>query len=132
MARRQPEGLLWPDLLESVASGHQRLVLEASSGRRAVLLSESELVVLEQAARTVNPRTLLTAREQEVLRLVADGLTGTAVAEQLGLATNTVAQHLTAVRRKLGVHNSADAIAAARATGQLADVQDDPPEQLQS
>lgn len=84
-----------------------------------MLLSEQELTALEHAARHGSPRDLLTAWECEVLQLVADCLTGMAIAEQLGLATNTVAQHLTAVRRKLGVRSSADAVIAARASGQL-------------
>jgi len=50
---------------------------------------------------------------------VADGLTDVAVAQQLGLATNTVTQQLAAARRRLGVRPSADAIVAARAGGQL-------------
>lgn len=114
-----PDQQLWPALLESVACGRQRLVLQAASGRRAVLVSEQELTALEQATRTRTAGAVLTARERQVLQLVADGMTGTAIAEALGLATNTVAQHLTAVRRKLGVRSSADAVAAARADGQL-------------
>ena len=45
----------------------------------------------------------LTAREAEVLRLVADGLTDAEVAERLVLSVRTVHAHLRAVYRKLGV-----------------------------
>jgi predicted ATPase/DNA-binding CsgD family transcriptional regulator len=46
----------------------------------------------------------LTAREAEVLRLVAQGLTDAQVAEQLIVSRRTVSTHLTAIYGKLGVN----------------------------
>jgi DNA-binding NarL/FixJ family response regulator len=46
---------------------------------------------------------LLTAREREVLALVARGHTDKEVAERLSLSVRTVNNHLTAVRRKTGL-----------------------------
>lgn len=113
----------WADLLSAIARGEQRLVLGTASGERAVILAESELMALEAAARTAGghpdqePR--LTNREIQVLELVARGRSGSEIAEELGLATNTVAQHLVAVRRKFNVQSSAAAVAAARRGGLL-------------
>ena len=45
----------------------------------------------------------LTAREVEVLRLVARGLTDEQVAEQLVISPRTVNTHLTAIYSKIGV-----------------------------
>ena len=45
----------------------------------------------------------LTAREVEVLRLVAQGLTDAQVAEQLVISPRTVNFHLTSIYSKLGV-----------------------------
>ena len=45
----------------------------------------------------------LTAREAEVLRLVAQGLTDAQVAERLYLSPRTVGQHLRSIYNKLGV-----------------------------
>ncbi len=45
----------------------------------------------------------LTAREQEVLRLVARGLTNEQVAEQLVISPRTVDTHLKLIYRKIGV-----------------------------
>jgi DNA-binding NarL/FixJ family response regulator len=47
----------------------------------------------------------LTAREVEVLRLVADGLTDGQIAERLFVSARTVGQHLRSVYNKLGVDN---------------------------
>lgn len=52
----------------------------------------------------------LTAREREVLTLIAQGLTGKAIAEQLGLSPNTVERHRTNIMNKLGLHNRAELV----------------------
>jgi DNA-binding CsgD family transcriptional regulator/tetratricopeptide (TPR) repeat protein len=51
----------------------------------------------------------LTAREVEVLRLVAQGLTDAQVAEQLVISPRTVNTHLTSIFNKLGVNSRASA-----------------------
>src|SRR5207248_7453463 len=52
----------------------------------------------------------LTAREREVLRLVADGLTNAEVAERLVVSPRTVSTHLTAIYGKLGVRSRSAAV----------------------
>lgn len=49
------------------------------------------------------PAFKLTAREVEVLRLVAEGLTDAQVAERLVLSVRTITTHLTSIYTKLGV-----------------------------
>jgi DNA-binding NarL/FixJ family response regulator len=48
---------------------------------------------------------VLSAREAEVLGLVAEGLTDQEVAQRLYLSPRTVGQHLSSVYRKLGVRS---------------------------
>jgi DNA-binding NarL/FixJ family response regulator len=52
---------------------------------------------------------LLSGREQEVLRLLADGLTDREIAGALAISPRTVESHVSAVLRKLGVRNRAEA-----------------------
>jgi DNA-binding CsgD family transcriptional regulator/tetratricopeptide (TPR) repeat protein len=52
----------------------------------------------------------LTARELEVLKLIAAGLTNAQVAEQLSVTSRTVNAHLTTIYSKLGVTGRAGAI----------------------
>ncbi len=54
----------------------------------------------------------LSGREVEVLRLVAQGLTNTQVAEHLYLSPNTIRAHLRHIYRKLGVSSRAEATRA--------------------
>jgi DNA-binding NarL/FixJ family response regulator len=59
----------------------------------------------------------LTAREVDVLRLVAVGLSDAEVAEQLVVSVRTVNAHLRSVYRKVGVHSRAAAGRFAEETG---------------
>ena len=52
----------------------------------------------------------LTAREHEVLSLVADGLRNREIAERLGVTEHTVKFHLAAVFGKLGATSRTDAV----------------------
>jgi DNA-binding CsgD family transcriptional regulator/tetratricopeptide (TPR) repeat protein len=61
----------------------------------------------------------LTARQTEVLRLLAEGLTYRQIAERLHLSTKTVDHHVSAVRVKLDASTRAGAVAAGRRLGIL-------------
>jgi DNA-binding NarL/FixJ family response regulator len=62
---------------------------------------------------------LLTDREDEVLRLVAKGLTNRQVGEQLFISAKTVSVHMSNVLSKLGVSGRAEAVAVAHQRGLL-------------
>jgi DNA-binding NarL/FixJ family response regulator len=55
------------------------------------------------------PRTL-TAREREVLKLLAEGKTVRVAATILGLSVKTVDAHKFNLMRKLGIHNKAELV----------------------
>jgi DNA-binding NarL/FixJ family response regulator len=61
----------------------------------------------------------LSAREAEVLRLVATGLTNAEVAERLFLSPRTVDWHMGSIYRKLGLHSRAEATRFASEHGLL-------------
>ena len=63
----------------------------------------------------------LTAREVEVLRLVAHGLTNQAIAEKLFVSDHTVHRHLANILNKLSVSSRAAAVAQAARRGLLAE-----------
>ncbi|HJS90970.1 MAG TPA: response regulator transcription factor [Steroidobacteraceae bacterium] len=80
------------------------------------------LIVRSPAARTAGfgaaqesaPRSLLTAREAQVLDAIADGLTNKAIARRLGISLHTVKFHVESVFRKLGARTRTEAVARAR------------------
>ena len=55
-------------------------------------------------------RSVLTAREREVLKLLAEGRTVRSAADVLGLSIKTVDAHKFNLMRKLGVHNKAELV----------------------
>lgn len=59
----------------------------------------------------------LTARELEVLRLVASGLSDKLIGGRLGIAPSTVSNHLAVVFLKLHASNRAEAVAIAMRDG---------------
>ncbi len=61
----------------------------------------------------------LSARELEILRLVADGLSDREIADRLILSPHTVHRHVANVRKKLRQPSRAAAVAFAARTGLL-------------
>ncbi len=59
----------------------------------------------------------LTERQQEVLALLAEGLTNAEIADRLVLSVRTAANHVAAVLEKLGVHSREEAVARSRDLG---------------
>lgn len=60
----------------------------------------------------IGPACGLTEREEEVLRLIAEGLSTTSVAQRLGITTTTVRNHVQNILRKMGVHRRIEAVVA--------------------
>jgi DNA-binding NarL/FixJ family response regulator len=51
----------------------------------------------------------LSIREEEVVRLIADGMTDREIADALGISSRTVATHVSSILHKYGVRNRAEA-----------------------
>ncbi|QGY39790.1 response regulator [Pseudodesulfovibrio cashew] len=57
-----------------------------------------------------DPYSTLTPREQEVMRMLAEGLTSKEVAAQLFISPKTVENHRTNLMKKLGLHSTVELI----------------------
>jgi two-component system response regulator DesR len=73
-----------------------------------------------QVQRVPAPLTTLSARQQEVLQLIAEGATNEEIASRLYLSPHTVKQHTSALYRKLNARNRIHAVQTARSQGILA------------
>jgi two-component system NarL family response regulator len=72
-----------------------------------------ELAERTEQARPSPAGERLTAREEEVLRLLASGLTNKEIGTRLGIAENTVKNHLKSILAKLHLDNRVQAAAVA-------------------
>lgn len=74
--------------------------------------------VREQLESAVSP-TAMTAREREVLSLIATGHNNVAIAERLSISKKTVEKHRASLMRKTGVHTVAELMVYALREGLL-------------
>ncbi|WP_417496860.1 response regulator [Maricaulis sp.] len=98
-------------LKESPVELLTRHLLQLAEGIPAVSPSVARRI-MEHFRRTgpaASPDGELTAREREVLALIGRGLRNSEVAADLGLADSTVASHIKAIYRKLGISSRAEA-----------------------
>jgi two-component system nitrate/nitrite response regulator NarL len=93
----------------------------AAVGRGEVVLAPEvqSAVANEIRVRSTQERPVLTAREQEILALIAEGLSAPVIAERLVLSPATVRTHLQHLYEKLGVSDRAAAVAEAMRSGML-------------
>jgi DNA-binding NarL/FixJ family response regulator len=99
------------EALDAGAIGYVLKDAHAADVVRAIRVAAAGGAPLDpRAARAVlrlpgegDPLAGLSLREQEVLRLVATGLTNQVIARQLGISDTTVKAHLTRIYRQIGV-----------------------------
>jgi DNA-binding NarL/FixJ family response regulator len=95
---------------------------ELLAGIRAAARGESPIapkaareLVEAHVGRSEDPQ--LSAREREILALVAAGLPNKVIGQRLGIAEKTVKVHLTTIYRSIGVHDRVQAALWARERG---------------
>ena len=116
----------------AVASGVGAYLSKATSGDRicevVAAVARGEVVLPDEVqaglAAQIQARNrpgvpVLTARETEVLALIADGLSAPAIGARLHLSPATIKSHLRTLYEKLGVSDRAAAVAEAMRQGML-------------
>jgi two-component system response regulator NreC len=87
-----------------------------SVARGGAVFSPDVAALLREAYLTAGERpvednlALLTDRERDVLRAIAEGLTNRDIARKFDLSVNTVDSHRKHLMEKLGLHNTADIV----------------------
>jgi DNA-binding NarL/FixJ family response regulator len=116
-------------LAAALAAGGDAAAARAEAGIALAEAQEMGAAPLAEAIRLLGRRArlelpgattavgVLTEREDEVLRLVAKGLTNRQVGAQLFISAKTVSVHMSNVLSKLGVSGRAEAVAVAHQRG---------------
>jgi DNA-binding NarL/FixJ family response regulator len=97
----------------------QRLIKALGLSCTATIQSGEMHVIVRVPELEAAQHLLLTAREREILRLVAVGMTNPQIAAQLVIGAGTVKTHTLNIYRKLDVANRTQAIARAQELGLL-------------
>jgi DNA-binding NarL/FixJ family response regulator len=119
--RAGAKGYLLKDVSLEALTG----AIDAVAGGRTMIrpaMTERVLRGLEHVRRdydTMSPPEPLTAREVEVLRLMAGGYSNREIAEALGTAEGTVKNHASSILSKLGVRDRTRAVLTALERGLL-------------
>ena len=97
------------DLIEAV-----RVV---ASGESLLFPASTRQVIERFAVRSGRPLPELSDREQDVLRLLAVGMSNSEIAQELVVSVQTVKSHVAAILMKLDVRDRTQAVIAAYETG---------------
>lgn len=97
-------------------------IRRVASGRNYVDHAMAEKLALQRVGSDPDPVSVLTEREFEVFRLLAQGQPVAEIARILNLTAKTVANHQSSVRQKLGVDNAAQLVRLAARHGLIGDV----------
>jgi len=103
---------------QAMQAGARGYVLKDAPGKDIVLAIETVMAggiyysaaLARQLARPLVQDNQLTVREQEVLRLLADGQANKQIAKALDLSVRTVETHRLNIKRKLGIEGQAELI----------------------
>ena len=93
--------------------------VRAASQGEASVSAEMLARLLPRLTRVSAPTPTLTPREEEVLAMLAQGLSNAAIATELTLSVNTVRNHVANLSAKLGAHSKLEAMSIAIQRGLL-------------
>lgn len=96
--------------LASLFRSDPDVILVAEPERAELIVGEGPGGEATEAVGTVADSPTLTARELDVLRLMAQGLGNRSIGRELAISAHTAKYHVAAVLAKLGAHTRAEAV----------------------
>ena len=101
------------ELADQLGAGPLRDRIDNLARRARIILWPNDVEPTDDPVEQARRQLGLTARELEVLRLVADGLSNRAIAEELFISPKTASVHVSNILAKLGVSARVEAAATA-------------------
>ena len=108
--RRQP-----PD--SGIARRHRRRVLSGQFYFPRSCGAPDEIALFREARVSDSDYGRLTPREQEIMRMLAEGIAKTEIANRLCISVKTVENHRSNIMKKLDLHSTMDLVRYARQAG---------------
>ena len=100
-------------LLKNVSADDLATAIRAAHAGRPTLAPEATQALVHAATQPPVPGQDLTPREREVLALLVQGLSNTAIASRLVVSPSTAKAHVSSILSKLGVTSRTEAVALA-------------------
>ena len=100
-------------LLKNVSAEDLATAIRAAHAGRPTLAPEATQALVHAATQPPVPGQDLTPREREVLALLVQGLSNTAIAARLVVSPSTAKAHVSSILAKLGVTSRTEAVALA-------------------
>ena len=100
-------------LMKNVSADQLAAAVRNAYAGRSTLAPEAADALVRAVSAPSHGTESLTAREQQVLKLMADGLTNADIAERLVIGVATVKTHVSSIMSKLGVSTRTEATATA-------------------
>ena len=100
-------------LMKNVSADQLAVAVRSAHAGRSTLAPEAADALVRSVSAPSPATDSLTVREQQVLKLMADGLSNADIAERLVIGVATVKTHVSSVMSKLGVSSRTEATATA-------------------